>query len=66
MEFSTETLPFGASLGKSLHLLVFLVENGVSGAGLLMEGMHETEFSLTCLLRTSDMDGAQKYQRNKT
>lgn len=47
MEFSAETLPFGVSLGKSLHLLVFLVVNGVSGAALLMEGMYETEFSLT-------------------
>lgn len=48
VEFPAETVPFGISLGKSLHLLVLLVVNGVRGAGLLMEGMHKTEFSVTC------------------
>lgn len=65
MEFSAETLPFGVSSVKSLHLLVFLVVNGVSGAGLLMEGVREAEFSLACqeLLSTPDVDGAREVQK---
>lgn len=65
VELSAGTPPFGVSLGKSLHLLVFLVVNGVSGAGLLMEGMRKAEFSLACqeLLSTPGVDGAQEVQK---